>query len=238
MLDVNQRDDHSEHDRSEHGDAAKGGHDHHHEPERGWLAGLRYIKMVPKFWRSDVNEAVVDLVDPAPSEQLLDIGAGLGAASVVAVKALDTGSVTAVDPLPFMRSVLKARRVWPGRWRRLRVAEGTAEALPVPDSSVDAAWATNAMHHFDDLEAAAVELARVLKPGGRAVFVEEQFTDPRHPSYESFGGNQADDHEHRFHAVDLAHVSETMEAAGLEVVEAADTLVAGVPAKLIRLSYS
>lgn len=224
-------------DTPEHGDTDEpGGHGHHHEPERGWLAGLRYIKLVRKFWRSDVNVAVVALVEPEPSEDLLDIGAGMGAASVVAVRMLDTGSVTAVDPLPFMRLGLNARRLWPGRRRYLRVVEGTAEALPLADDSIDAAWATNAMHHFDDLDAAAAELARVLKPGGRAVFAEEQFTDPSHPSYESFGGNQDDDHEHRFHAVDLTHVVAVMESAGFDVVEAADTSIAGVPAKLIRLS--
>lgn len=210
-------------------------HGRRHGPERGWLAGLHYVKMIPRFWNSDVNAAVVDLVDPAPREQLLDIGAGLGAAAVVASARLENGTVTAVDPLPLMRLGMNLRRFWPRRRTRMVVAEGTAESLPVADSSIDAAWATNAMHHFDDLEIAAKELARVLVPGGRAVFVEEQFTDARHPEYERFGGDDHDEHDHRFHAVDLDKISAVMNAAGLDVEQAEDSLLAEVPVKLVRL---
>ena len=112
---------------------------------------------------------------------------------------------------------------------------GTAEALPVDTGTIDAAYATNALHHFDNIDAAAAEVSLVTKPGARVVFVEEQFTNPEHPSYERFGGDDHDDHEHRFHAVDLEKVSTVMDAAGFDVVEASDTTIADVPAKLVRL---
>jgi SAM-dependent methyltransferase len=43
--------------------------------------------------------------------------------------------------------------------------EGSAEAIPVPDASVDAAVAGQAYHWFDP-EAAPGEIRRVLRPGG------------------------------------------------------------------------
>jgi SAM-dependent methyltransferase len=42
---------------------------------------------------------------------------------------------------------------------------GSAEAIPLPDASVDAVLAGNAMHWFD-MAVAGPEIARVLAPGG------------------------------------------------------------------------
>lgn len=42
---------------------------------------------------------------------------------------------------------------------------GSAEAVPLPDASVDAVLADHAMHWFD-MDIAGPELARVLVPGG------------------------------------------------------------------------
>jgi SAM-dependent methyltransferase len=218
----------------DHGDDEADGHGHH-GPERGWLAGFRYFKLVRKFWRSEVNNAVIAIVDPRPGEQLIDIGAGMGAGAIVAVKDIGRGSVTAVDPLPGMRLLLRARCLLPTRWGRIKVVRGTAESMPVPSGVADAAYATNALHHFDDKAAALVEVARVTKPGARVVFVEEQFTDPRHPSYERFGGDDHESHDHRFHSIDLGAMDEMATTAGFNVDQAEDTLVAGLPVKLIRL---
>ena len=66
-----------------------------------------------------------------------------------------------------MREVL--REQLPAR----RAMTGTAEAIPVPDHSVDAVFVAEAFHWFDPPVAAA-EIARVLKPsGGVAVLWNE-----------------------------------------------------------------
>jgi ubiquinone/menaquinone biosynthesis C-methylase UbiE len=47
----------------------------------------------------------------------------------------------------------------------IQVLEGDAIALPLPDGSADGAWLSLVIHHIPDLEAAAREVRRVLRPG-------------------------------------------------------------------------
>jgi SAM-dependent methyltransferase len=88
---------------------------------------------------------------------VLDLGAGTGklTATLVALGA----DVVAVEPDPAMLSEL--RHALPA----VRALPGGAEAIPLPDASVDAVLAGNAMHWFD-MDVAGPEIARVLEPDG------------------------------------------------------------------------
>ena len=78
---------------------------------------------------------------------------------------MTTGAdVVAVEPLEAMREQL--RRATPGA----EVVEGVAEAIPLPDASVDAATVAQAFHWFDR-DRAYRELHRVLRPGGGLALV-------------------------------------------------------------------
>ena len=96
-------------------------------------------------------------LEPAPGPRVLDLGAGTGklTATLVALGA----DVVAVEPDPAMLSRL--RRSLPA----VRALSGSAEAIPLPDASVDAVLAGNAMHWFD-MAVAGAEIARVLAPNG------------------------------------------------------------------------
>ncbi|MGW7290767.1 class I SAM-dependent methyltransferase [Streptomyces xiamenensis] len=52
---------------------------------------------------------------------------------------------------------------------RVRVEEGVAERLSVPDGSVDLVWCRYVLIHVEDLHAAFAEFHRVLRPGGHAL---------------------------------------------------------------------
>ena len=52
---------------------------------------------------------------------------------------------------------------------RLRLERGSLIALPLEDGSLDAAITVDTIYFVGDLDAARAELARVLRPGGRAV---------------------------------------------------------------------
>lgn len=97
------------------------------------------------------------LAPAGPAPRVLDLGAGTGklTATLVSIGA----DVTAVEPDPAMLAEL--RSVLPG----VRSLSGRAEAIPLPDASVEAVLAGQAMHWFD-MSLAAPEIARVLVPGG------------------------------------------------------------------------
>jgi SAM-dependent methyltransferase len=109
--------------------------------------------------RPDYAEAAVRwALEPAPgAPRVLDLAAGTGklTATLVAIGA----DVVAVEPDPEMLGEL--RRLLPG----VRSLPGTAEAIPLPDGSVDAILVGQALHWFD-LAVAGPEIYRVLVPGG------------------------------------------------------------------------
>ncbi len=50
-----------------------------------------------------------------------------------------------------------------------------AEALPLPDASVDLALSTTSFHHWHDQAAGIREIARVLRPEGYFILVDASF---------------------------------------------------------------
>ncbi len=139
------------------------------------------VRFAKHLWSSEVNRAAVDRLAPENGEHLLDLGAGLGPASFHAAARVGAlGSVTAIDPSRFMRAVMFARRPFRSNRRRIRIRDAVAEALPVADRSIDAVVGLNVVHLLADPESSASELARVVRPGGRILFVEEDIDDPGH----------------------------------------------------------
>ncbi|RAO36093.1 Demethylmenaquinone methyltransferase [Micromonospora saelicesensis] len=116
-------------------------------------AATAYAEHRPDYAQAAVRWAL----EPAPGLRVLDLGAGTGklSATLVAVGA----DVVAVEPDPAMLAEL--RRALP----TVRALPGSAEAIPLPDGSVDAVLAGNALHWFD-MAVAGAEIARVLAPDG------------------------------------------------------------------------
>jgi SAM-dependent methyltransferase len=112
-------------------------------------------------YRPDYAEAAIRWclapVSGAQPVRVADVGAGTGI--LTGALARLGADVVAVEPDQAMLGEL--RRQLPG----VRAVEGTAEALPLPDQSVDAVLCGQAMHWFD-LDRALPEIARVLTPGG------------------------------------------------------------------------
>ncbi|MFG1634012.1 class I SAM-dependent methyltransferase [Pseudonocardia alni] len=104
-------------------------------------------------------DAAVDaaLAGTPERPRVLDLGAGTGKLTrVLTARGLD---VVAVEPDPAMLAVLRERS--PG----VEARTGSAERIPLPDGHVDAVLVGQALHWFD-LDRAAPEMARVLRPGG------------------------------------------------------------------------
>jgi SAM-dependent methyltransferase len=115
-----------------------------------------YAEHRPGYAEAAVRWALEPVEDRQPV-RVADIGAGTG--KLTATLADLGAEVTAVEPDPQMLAEL--RRTMP----KVSSVPGSAEAIPLPDASLDAVLAGQAMHWFD-IDRALPEIARVLRPGG------------------------------------------------------------------------
>jgi SAM-dependent methyltransferase len=103
--------------------------------------------------RPDWPVAALDALPVAREAEVLDLAAGTGKLSMLLADRY--ARVTAVEPDDEMRALIDG----------VEVLGGTAESIPLPDSSVDAVFVAEAFHWFDGGRALA-EIARVLRPRG------------------------------------------------------------------------
>jgi len=141
----------------------------HHADFPGFAGPAGYIGAVAMVFGGARNARLAERTSElTASDAVADIGCGPGTA---ARRAGRLGArVVAIDPAPVMLRF--ARFLTRRSAHSVRYAEGSAEALPLPDSSVTVAWSIASVHHWTDLDAALDEVSRVLKPGGRLVAIE------------------------------------------------------------------
>jgi len=101
---------------------------------------------------------------PAPSA-ILDVGCGSGRLLRAARERWPSARLFGVDPSSGM--IEAARRLTPAE---LHVTG--AESLPLPDASIDIAFSTIAFHHWSDASRGLREVARVLRPDGHFVLID------------------------------------------------------------------
>jgi ubiquinone/menaquinone biosynthesis C-methylase UbiE len=132
--------------------------------------------------------SVLDAQDAAPSIERLrawalaagdvrrgdtcvDIGSGTGTMTRrLARLAGPDARVLGVEPNGMLRRVAEERCESHGV--EVEFCQGLATELPLPDESVDVVWCERVLQHVPDAQAAVVEIARVLRPGGRALLLD------------------------------------------------------------------
>jgi SAM-dependent methyltransferase len=119
-------------------------------------AAAQYAQHRPGYAEAAIRWCLAPVSGSQPA-RVADLGAGTGI--LTGALARLGADVVAVEPDQAMLAEL--RRQLPG----VRAVDGRAEALPLPDQSVDAVLCGQAMHWFD-LDRALPEIARVLTPGG------------------------------------------------------------------------
>jgi SAM-dependent methyltransferase len=120
----------------------------------------------------------------AGATDVLDVGTGEGQVARVAAEG-GAGRVVGVDPIWAQLTVGRERGTGPNRPAYARAVAG---ALPFPASAFDAVVACLVFEHIDDADGALVEVARVLRPGGRFLFFLN------HPLLQAPGSGWIDDH--------------------------------------------
>jgi ubiquinone/menaquinone biosynthesis C-methylase UbiE len=151
------------------------GHGHWHgggefEGVLGLLGGLTMA-----FGRGRRARLVAGLAEVGPGDRVVDVGCGPG--RFLREAAERGATAVGVDPSAQMRRLAGWRT--PARVRdAVRVADGTAERLPLEDGAATVAWAVASYHHWTDPDAGLAELRRVLRPGGR-LLIAERLARPR-----------------------------------------------------------
>lgn len=115
-----------------------------------------------------------ELLGPVEGRHILDCGCGAGDLALELTR--DGARVTGFDLSP------ESVRLMGARAARLQVPAplglvSVMETMPFPDATFDAVVGKSILHHVD-VAASLREVHRVLKPGGNAVFIENQVTNP------------------------------------------------------------
>ncbi|WP_263144255.1 class I SAM-dependent methyltransferase [Pseudomonas sp. RIT-PI-AD] len=104
-----------------------------------------------------------------PGARLLDLGCGAGHVAFHVAPAV--AEVVAYDLSENMLDVVASAARERGLGN-VRTERGAAERLPFADASFDFVFSRYSAHHWSDLGQALREVRRVLKPGGRAAFID------------------------------------------------------------------
>jgi SAM-dependent methyltransferase len=120
-------------------------------------AAFKAVREVPRDGLEHWRDAVRRHLSPSPGMTVVDVGAGTGQFAAAFSDWFGLG-IVAIEPSAAMRARIPRRP-------DIEVREGDALALPLPADSADGAWLSLVIHHIPDLETAAREIRRVLRPG-------------------------------------------------------------------------
>jgi ubiquinone/menaquinone biosynthesis C-methylase UbiE len=141
----------------------------HHAHHPGFAGPAGFLAAASMVVSGTGNARLAErLSELVAGDAVADIGCGPGTAARRAARL--GASVIGVDPAPVMLRL--ARFLTRRSTHTVRYAEGSAEALPLPDSSVSVVWSIASVHHWADLDAGLQEARRVLTSGGRLVAIE------------------------------------------------------------------
>jgi len=115
-------------------------------------------------------EQVRDFVDLHGDERALDVGTGAGALAFALAPLVR--EVVGLDPVPELLELARARAL-----TNTEFVEGDGTALPFPDGAFDLVGTHRTLHHVAQPESIVAEIARVTRPGGQVLVVDQLAPD-------------------------------------------------------------
>lgn len=139
--------------------------------EAGWLVHpLRRIVMSPR--------RMVGRLALKPHELVLEIGPGPGWFSPSIARGVPEGRLVMLDVQPEMLA-MAGKRLKAAQIGNFDAIVADAVRLPLRDAAFDAAFIVTVLGEMSDPLAGIMEVARVVRPGGR-ILIAEQLGDPDH----------------------------------------------------------
>lgn len=130
-----------------------------------------YDLLTRLFGFNRVHETLIAQAELADGHRVLEIGCGTGNLAIRAKKTHPAVSVVGSDPDPLALSRAQRKAA---QLNGIRFERGYAQWLPYADGEFDRVLSSMMLHHLDDdaKSAAAAEVFRVLRPGGRLHLVD------------------------------------------------------------------
>jgi SAM-dependent methyltransferase len=148
-----------------------------------------------------------------PGDRVLEYGCGTGSAAFDLSR--DGAVVTGIDISPVAIEAATAEAEARGVGDRAQFRAMDAHRLDLPDDGFDLVCGSGVLHHLD-LGLALPELARVLAPGGRAVFYEPLGTNPLIRLYRRLTPKLRTPDEHPLVAADLSLAARSFSGVDVE----------------------
>ncbi len=111
-------------------------------------------------------EEVREFARPSGDERALDVGTGAGALALALAPLVR--EVVGLDPVPELLELARARGL-----SNTEFVEGDGTALPFADDAFDLAGTHRTLHHVARPDRIVAELARVTRPGGHVLVVDQ-----------------------------------------------------------------
>ena len=196
--------------------------------ERLWRAGDADSENARRWdFQRALVERALDWLGDMRGRTVLEIGPGTGRESSLMIER--GARVVAIDVA--LASLSRTRDATDGRVDAVRAA---AETLPLADVSVDCVFAQTVLMHLD-LDCAAAEWARVVKPGGRVVLLEPLAGNPLVGLYRRFLSPYRATHPRYVCVADLRDAHPELALARHEEHYLSSVLVAGMEGRLGRM---
>jgi SAM-dependent methyltransferase len=183
--------------------AARGGFLHRQFSHPSGILGA-LIGAAMAIEHKELHRAVVERLGLDSTDRVLEIGFGPGTA--IRLAAPLASFVAGIEPSKEMVHQAARRNRAAVQSGRVEVLRASVSAIPYPNDSFTVVFEVNSYHHWDRREAGLLEVARVLRPGGRLLMsLNQAHGEPVAPQVRELtraltdlGFSQVNVEEHRF----------------------------------------